>query len=465
MRKQIVIDTDSYKITHWKQFPQDITKMYSYGESRVNSVYPEVCYFGGRMVIKDHFMQKVTQEMIEEGYERSVKTFGTDQYFDRETWTKVKELGFLPIRIRAVPEGSVVPIDNVLFTIESTMPFFAKKMQALESLLMYIWYPTTIATRSMHIKRSLKPIFDKTCENPNTHLLFAVNDFGMRGATGHEAAARGGSAHLIHFAGSDNEPGMTALHDYYGCEDRLKSVWATEHSVETSYGEGEGELEYIRAQLLGAPKDKIVSIVIDGYDSDNFVQNIVAHESVKPLIKERTANLMLRPDSGDPKTNVLKYLDMLGGIFGYHINSKGFKKLSAPIGIIQGDGMDEHSIPNLYGEITHAGWSAENLVTGSGGGLLQVDVNRDTQRFAIKACYSERNGIGYNMKKNPATDHSKRSKSGLLKLHQTTRIFMTLQSSSMTPAEFKGYTDCMETVFDNGELKDESFSNILERCE
>lgn len=145
MRKQIIIDTDSYKITHWKQFPENITKMYSYGESRVNSVYPEVCFFGLRMVIKDHFMQKVTDEMIEEGYERSVKTFGTGEYFDRETWTKVKELGFLPIRIKAVPEGTVVPIDNVLFTIESTMPFFAKKVQALESLLMHVWWKRPLA--------------------------------------------------------------------------------------------------------------------------------------------------------------------------------------------------------------------------------------------------------------------------------------------------------------------------------
>lgn len=302
--------------------------------------------------------------------------------------------------------------------------------------------------------------------DPKTHLLFAVNDFGMRGATGHEAASRGGAGHLIHFAGSDNEPGMTALYDYYGCQDRLKSVWATEHSVETAYGDGEGELDYLRAQLTRAPKDKIISTVMDGYDSDNFVQNVVGNEDIKALIKERTANLMLRPDSGDPKTNVLKYLDMLGGIFGYHINGKGFKKLSAPIGIIQGDGMDEHSIPDLYREVTHAGWSAENLVTGSGGGLLQVDVNRDTQRFAIKASYHETGeGVPHNMKKNPATDHTKKSKSGILKLHQTTRVFMTLQSSMLTPAEFNGYTDSLETVFDNGVLKEETFSNILERCE
>lgn len=464
MKKNIIIDTDSYKVTHHLQYTENLTKLYSYGEPRVGGLYPKICYFGGRMVIKDHFLQKVTTEMIDEAEQRAVDTFGTDKYFNRKTWEKVRDLGYLPIKIMAAPEGTIMNEANVCFTLESTEPWFAKNLNALETVLMHIWYPTTVATRSMYIKNSIKPWFAKSSDVAEYVLPVAVNDFGFRGATGYESAARAGAGHLLHFAGSDNEAAQSALIEYYGGKGRLKSVWATEHSVALTYGPGQGEFDYLNAQLDRCPENMIFSIVIDTYDSDNFVQNVVGSDEIKQKIIARTGRVVLRPDSGDPKINVIKYLDMLGGIFGYSINKKGYKVVNHNVGLIQGDGMDEHSIPELYKEIVKCGWAADNVVTGSGGGLLQAGITRDTSRWAIKPSYGEKDGVGFNMSKSPKTDTTKTSKAGLLKLHPSTNNFRTISSVDMPKHQFDAYVDALETVLENGVFNEEKFENILERA-
>lgn len=469
MRKNIVIDTDSYKVTHWLQRPASIRKLYYYGEPRVGGKYPIICFFGLQMAIEDHLLQKVTSEMIDEGEERAYRIFGTKAYFNRKVWEKVRGLGYLPIRIKAVPEGTKLPIDNVAFTFESTEDWFAPMTGHIEDTLMWSWYPTAVCTRSMRIKDAIKPIFDKTSDIPHLVLPFAVNDFGLRGATCHEAAARAGAAHLIHFAGSDNEPGMTALYDYYRCEGRLKSVWATEHSVATTFGlSPENEKEYILHQLRNSDPSFPVAIVIDSKDSDNFVKNVVGDPEVTQLIKDRVGRVVLRPDSGDPTTNVIKYLDFLGGIFNYGINTKGYKVVNNNVGLIQGDGMDERSIPRLYTEVAKAGWAADNFVTGSGGGLLQEGLTRDTSRWAIKASYGEREVDGklegFNIQKKPATDPTKDSKPGMLKLHPSMGKFSTISSAELSKAQFNGYIDALETVLENGNFYRTTFDKVVERA-
>ena len=464
MRKNIIIDTDAYKLTHHLQYPNNLTKLYSYGESRVGSKYPYVSFFGLQMIIADHFLQKVDNAMIEEAEEEAYLTFGTKDYFNRSVWEKVRDLGYLPITIRAVPEGSKVGINNALFTLESNEPWFAKTMNALEGTLMHTWYPTTISTRAMYIKEGITPAFNKSSDVSEYVLPVAVNDFGYRGATCHEAAARGGAAFLNHFIGSDNMPASRALKDYYGYKGRLASVWATEHSVATSFGlTFENEMEYLRHQLDNSSPDKIISVVIDSKNPDNFIKDVAGSEEMTTKIKNRSGRVVFRPDTGKPLVNVCKYSDMLGAIFGFGINSKGYKVLNNNVGLIQGDGMDEHTIPELYNEYIKTGWAADNIITGSGGGLLQVDANRDTQRFAIKASYSEKDGVPFNIQKDPSSDQTKKSKAGMLKLHKIREEFMTLESSKEDPIMFKAYTDSMQTVFENGVLHSDSFENILER--
>lgn len=465
MRHNIIIDTDSYKRVHWKMVPKGLQKLYGYGEPRVGGKYKHISFFGLQMVLQDHFLAPVTNEMIEEAEWRSVNTFGTDKYFNKEVWVKVKDLGYLPIKIMSAPEGAKIEEGNVCFTLESTQDWFANTVNSLEPLLMHTWYPTAVATRSMLLKEKLKPLFEKSSMNPEVALAFAVNDFGLRGATCHEAAARGGAGHLVHFMGSDNEPAQTALYDYYGCKDRLKSVWATEHSVALSYGlTSLNEKEYFKSQLYNSEPHLIVSAVIDSKDSDNFVQNIVGSAEIVELIKKREGRVMLRPDSGNPFINVVKYLDMLGGIFGYSINQKGYKILNHNVGIIQGDGMDEETIPQLFEEILKIGWSADNIVTGSGGGLLQVDLSRDTNRWAIKPSFEIINGQHINMQKIPKTDPTKASKPGELKLHRTSHGFITMSSAELPEGMFKGYIDALQPVLENGKFTPITFDRVLKNA-
>lgn len=467
MKQNVILKTDAYKLTHWKQYPNNITKLYSYGEPRNGGKYPFLSFFGLSMIIQDHFLESIDNEMIDEAEEESVSAFGTNKYFNREVWKKVRDLGYFPIKIKSVPEGTKLPQGNVAFTIESTASWFATTVNALEDLLMHSWYPTGVATRAMYIKEAIKPYFDKTSEIADLVLPYAVNDFGYRGATSDQSAERAGAAFLTHFIGSDNLPGSRAIKNYYGTKGRLKSVWATEHSVATSYGLSlENEKEYLLAQLEHADPKLIVSVVIDSKDSDNFIQNVVADPIIKEKIKAREGRVVFRPDSGDPKTNIIKYLDILGGIFGYRINScsGGYKVLNDNVGLIQGDGMDEVSIPELYKEVTKVGWSAENFVTGSGGGLLQVDLSRDVSRWAVKASYGERlsNDLGiesFNIQKDPKTDPSKKSKTGMLKLHPSMRHLSTI--SSADHINFNSFIDALETVYENGVFTKQSFESIL----
>jgi nicotinamide phosphoribosyltransferase len=313
----------------------------------------------------------------------------------------------------------------------------------------------------MNIKRAIKPIFEATSDIPHIVLPVAVNDFGLRGGTLYDGAAIGGMAHLVHFRGSDNMPASMLLKDFYNYKGRALSVWATEHSVATSYGPEKGEYEYIKAQL-SVHKDKIKSIVIDSYNADNFVQNIVGSEEIKKLIIEHEGRIVLRPDTGKPLTNVCKYSDILGGIFGFDINSKGYKVIKHNIGLIQGDGMDEKSIPELYREYIKTGWAADNIITGSGGGLLEEGLTRDTNRWAVKASYGEKDGVPFDIRKTPAGDMSKASKGGMLKLHSKGT---TIESSKESKVQFDGYADIMQTVYENGNFYPDNFENIIKRAE
>jgi len=460
MRKNITIDTDAYKITHWLQRPQNITKLYSYGEPRVGGKDKEICFFGLSPAIQEHLLFPVTNEMIEEGIEECISTFGTPAYFNKAVWEKVRDLGYFPIKIMSAPEGMIIGEGNVCFTIESTEPWFANMISHFEDILMWVWYATGVCTRSMNIKRGIRPAFEKSSDIGNLILPVAVNDFGLRGATYHEGAIMGGMAHLVHFVGSDNMPASRMIKDFYNYKGRAKSVWATEHSVATSYGNGRGEYDYVIAQL-SQHTDKIKSIVIDSYDADNFMQNIVGSDEIKRLVIAHEGRIVWRPDTGKPLTNVCKYSDVLGAIFGFDMNSKGYKTIKHNTGLIQGDGMTEETIPELYDEYIKTGWSADNIITGSGGGLLEEGLTRDTQRWAIKASYGEKDDIPFDIRKTPKNDMSKQSKGGKVKLHTP---HTTLESSKETKIMFDAYQNLLIPVYDNGKFYKQNFEDIIERA-
>lgn len=464
MKFNPTIATDAYKVTHWLQRPEGLTKFYSYGEPRLGGQHDKICFFGLQYIIKEYFMRKVTQEDIDRGFKRSKSVFGNEYYFPKHIWEKVKDLGYFPLRIKAVKEGTILGTSNVCFTIESTEEWFADMVSHFEDWLMWNWYSTGVATRAYNIKSNIKKSFDESCDNP--FLQFAVTDFGLRGATFNEGACVGGAAHLIFFDGSDNIPAMDFIEEYYTDDNIGQSVWATEHSVATVWGPDKGEVEYIKAQLQRSAPEAIVSIVIDSYDADNFIKNIVGNPEIKQLIINKPGRVVLRPDSNDPLTNVCRYSEILGNIFGYHINNKGYKVLNHNVGLIQGDGMNERTIPEIYAEYIKTGWAAENFITGSGGGLLEEGLTRDTDRWAVKVSHVEINGQSVNVQKTPKSDLTKSSKAGRLILVENNAgtkksSFSTYSSKDIKPTMFNSYIDSLETVYENGKLmRDQTFSEI-----
>lgn len=455
MKHNSTITTDAYKLTHWLQRPEGISEFMSYGEPRLGGEHNSVCFFGLQYILKEYFLVAVSEKNIADGYKRSLETFGYDHYFPKEIWEKVKDLGYFPIKIKAVKEGSIIPTGNVFFTIESTKPWFSNMISHFEDYLMWCWYSCGVATRVAKIKQDITPLFEKSTENP--YLGFAVNDFGLRGAKFREAASIGGAAHLIFFDGSDNIPAAEFIEEYYNTSNVLKSVWATEHSVATVWGES-NEKEYIKAQLRRSHPNALISVVMDSYNQEGFIPNIVSDPEILTLIRNKPGRVVFRPDSGEPLDNVLVISNQLEKYFGSTLNNKGYKVLNHNVGIIQGDGMDQYSIPNIYEQYIKCGWAAENFVTGSGGGLLDKDLTRDTDRWAIKVCHVVRNGISIPVMKSPTSDMTKSSKAGRLKLIKIGNQYKTVDEA-LYPKE----KDYLEVVFENGFLiRNQTFNEIRE---
>ncbi|MFV0556644.1 MAG: nicotinate phosphoribosyltransferase [Lactovum sp.] len=453
--ENLILTTDAYKLTHWQEYPSELSKLYSYCEAREGGLFDSVVFFGLQMIIHDHLLEAITNDMINEAEEEAAMTFGTRKYFNREVWEKVRDLGYLPIKIKSLPEGTKVKTGTVLFTLESTEAWFATTLNALETVLMHVWYPTTLATNGFYIKQALLKFYEESGNLDN--LPFAVNDFGLRGATSKEAAERGGAAHLLHFQGTDNMVANRAIKEIYDLAGRGLSVWATEHSVATSYGESEGEFDYLNSQLDRSEEESTISIVIDSFDSLNFIDRVVGSKEISEKIKKRSGRVVFRPDSGNPIETPIAVIEHLSKIFGYSINKKGYKVLNHNVGVIQGDGMKRETITELYRTLLALSWSADNIITGSGGGLLQQGFDRDTQRFAIKASYAElEDGSEINVqKKTPG----KLSKSGRFKVVENNK------GEIITVPHTDSAKDLLRTVYENGNYYPDNFSKIIKRAE
>jgi len=411
-----ILAVDSYKLSHAFSYPSNITGMYSYIEARTGGK-DTIIPFGLQMWIEKFLTVPVTMGHIDEA-EKFAKLHG--EPFARDAWEHiVKEYaGYLPVIIRAVPEGTPVPSGHVLVTIECSDAKVFWLSSYLETALQRgFWYPTTIASLDYKIKNEIARFYEISGADKSL-LPFALHDFGGRGVTCAEQAEIGGAAHLVNFMGSDTIEGVRAANFYYREEMAAFSVPATEHSVQCSFSleddKGGGDLEYLRHQIrtFGKPGG-IVSIVIDGYDVYRAAELLCTE--LKQEIINSGAKVVFRPDSGDMLEVVPRILRLQEVAFGSVINSKGYRKINT-VGIIQGDGVDHMSIKTLLGNILAMGYSADNVIFGSGGALLQK-VNRDTFKFAQKAsavCNAEGDWVG--ISKNPVTDTGKRSKQGCVSL-------------------------------------------------
>ncbi len=411
----LICRIDSYKFSHPFAYPTDITieGMTSYGETRIS---PEetIVPFGMQLLLKRFLTKKVTMADIDFAEEFSKAHFGR-KLFAREAWEKVVNEydGKLPLIIRSVPEGTVMSGSQPMYSVTVLDKDLFWMSAGFETLIQRgVWYPTTIATQDYIIKKKIEEFYDLT-DADKALLPFALHDFGGRGVSSGETAEIGGAAHTVSFMGSDTVEGILTANFYYKELMAAFSVYATEHSIECAFGDGkENALRYLRKQLSNAVAGSIVSIVIDGYDVYREAELLCT--VLKQEIIDTKAKVVFRPDSGDMMEIVPRLLDMQADAFGYTENDKGYKQINH-VGVIQGDGVCHDTIVELLTIVTDFGYAADTVIFGSGGALLQK-CNRDTLRFAQKACAILVDGEWIGIAKDPITDHGKKSKEGILTL-------------------------------------------------
>lgn len=449
--------TDSYKVSHFKQYPPGTRRVYSYFESRSGSTYPEVCFFGLRYFLEQYLAgEVVTREKIDAAESLFRQHFGGD-VFHRAGWLRIldKHGGRLPIVIKAVPEGMIVPESNVLMTVENTDDEAYWLTNWLETLLVQVWYPSTVATQSRAMKQVLLRFLRETGD-PKL-IGFKLHDFGFRGVTSPEQAALGGAAHLVSFQGTDTIPGLLLARQFYGCEMAGFSIPAAEHSTITSWGE-ERELDAMRNMLTQYPTG-LVACVSDSFDIFRACSDYWGRE-LKETVLARDGVLVVRPDSGDPPSVVVEVLKRLGEAFGTTTNSLGFKVLHPKVRVIQGDGIDFAMLGKILSAMKDVGWSADNIAFGSGGGLLQK-LNRDTQRFAFKCSSVVVGDQECEVFKRPVTDGGKKSKAGRLRLIRAADGCL----QTVRETEESNSPSLLQTVFENGRVvQNDSFDEIRQRA-
>jgi nicotinamide phosphoribosyltransferase len=409
--------------------------------------------FGLQAFIKEYLLDPITQADIDVADE-ILTAHG--EPFNREGWQYILDThkGYLPLVIRAVPEGTVVPVSNVLATVENTDPECFWLTTYLETaLLRAVWYGTTVATQSYTIKQVIAEYLEKTGDP--ALIDFKLHDFGARGVSSLESAGIGGAAHLVNFMGTDTITGVLFAREYYNAGIAGFSIPAAEHSTITSWGR-DGEVDAYRNMLKQFGREgSILAVVSDSYDVFNAAAKLWGEELRDEVIASG-ATVVIRPDSGDPVAVNRKLIEILGAKFGYTTNAKGFKVLNN-VRLIQGDGVNEMSIRTILGTFMAMGWSADNIAFGMGGALLQI-VNRDTQRFAMKCSSIEINGVWQDVVKDPVTDSGKRSKGGRVKLWTNSGgefASGVTAPTGWTDKGVGGWTEAMQTVYMNGALFNE----------
>lgn len=440
-RNNILLMTDSYKVSHWKQYPAGTTRVFSFLEAR-GGLYPEVTFFGLAYIVKKYLSGVVvTQEKIDEAAAFFKAHFGSEALFNREGWEYIARWhgGRLPVVIRAIPEGTTVPVGNVLMTIENTDPNVPWLVNYLETLLVQVWYPTTVCTQSRSMKRILGASMLATGADMSG-LPFKLHDFGYRGSTSVESAGIGGCAHLVNFMGTDTMAALQVAYEYYDEPMAGFSIPAAEHSTITSWGRDREADAY--ANMLEQYPTGLVAVVSDSYDIYNAVANLWGGV-LKDRVMLREGVVIIRPDSGNPPDVIAILLGMLAEKFGYSLTAKGFKVLNPKVRLIQGDGIDRDMLAAVLARMMSERWSIDNIAFGSGGGLLQK-VNRDTCRFVMKCSAIEVKGVWLDVMKSPIGDVGKRSKPGRL-------ILCDDGTGDYTTAVEGAGRNLLDIVFENGE--------------
>jgi len=405
---------------------------------------------GLQYIVKSNFAGKVfTPEDIEEAAKFASEHFsGNPKCFHYEGWKRLyaKHAGVLPLRIKAVKEGSVVAAQNAIVTIENTDSEFYWLTNWAETVLLQVWYPVTVATLSRAIKQIIGEALARTGDP--SQLSFKLHDFGFRGVSSRESAAIGGAAHLFNFLGTDNLAAIELLQQYYRADMAGFSIPASEHSTITAWGKDREVDAY--GNVLDNVPEGIVACVSDSYDIYKAVRDLWGGK-LRDRVMHRNGTLVIRPDSGEAVAVLEKIFNIAAEKFGFEVNRKGWKVLAPQVRFIQGDGVNFHTIQNMISQLTRRGWSMDNWSFGMGGALLQ-QLNRDTLRFALKCSAIDINGEWHDVYKQPVTDPGKDSRAGRFALLKQGNEFVTVKQE---PGRSIEGVDQLELVLEDGVLRRE----------
>jgi nicotinamide phosphoribosyltransferase len=479
--------TDGYKVDHRTQYPKGTELVYSNWtprKSRIDGV-DKVVFFGLQYFIKKYlqeefdknFFQKPKEEVLKK-YRRRISAYLGADAITYEHIEALYDLGYMPVEIKALPEGMLVPMRMPMFTIKNTLPDFFWVTNFLETVLScVIWMPCTSATISLQYRK----ILDRYAEQTGGDKAFVdwqAHDFSFRGMAGLEAAMMSGAGHLLNFTGTDTIPAIDFLEDYYGADSDKElvggTVPATEHSV-MCMGMEDTEINTFRRLINDVYKTGIVSIVSDTWD---FWKVITVYlQELKNEILTRDGKVVIRPDSGDPVKIICGdpnaepgtpefkgAVECLWETFGGTMTSKGYKMLDDHIGLIYGDSITLERCEAICRQLEAKGFASTNVVFGIGSYTYQY-VTRDTFGFAMKATYGEVNGEGRAIFKNPKTDDgTKISAKGLIRLDGN-KLEVTTMTDEVTMEEEAG--GMLEVVYRDGEIlkevKLEEIRSLLRR--
>lgn len=458
MRKNIIRMADAYKYGHKEQLPITEGYMHSYVEGRIGGRFDEAIVFGLQAFIKEYLSEPFNQQDIDE-MDMIITSMGLD--FNRKDWELIlKDYGGrLPIEIRSLPEGSVVPAGVPQAFITNTDPRFPWLPAFMETaILRACWYPSTVASTSYDIKKELLRYAEETVGSTE-FVDFQLHDFGARGVSSEESAQLGGMGHLLVFKGTDTVTAIPAAMEYYYATLPVGfSVPASEHSTMIAWGqEDEFKAYQNMVDQFGKP-GSIVSVVSDSYD---IYKASTYWFSKYDEIKNIGCKVVIRPDSGDPVitlTNILRIAgDMLKDVI--VINEKGYKELPPEFGILWGDGIDRAAISRILSALKGQGWASSNMVFGMGGGLLQR-ADRDVVNYACKSSHIASADRTYikDISKTPMGDQTKKSKAGLFDVIEKDGTFVV--------TEHKQYNSAAKTVFRDGvEIGYNSWNEVVDRVQ
>ena len=486
MSKEAILLTDGYKLDHRRQYPKGTERVYANWTPRSCAHYPEAeegtVVFGLQYLIKKYLIDDINENFFKQPKEKVVDAFthrvntflGPDNQVGVEHVAALHDLGYLPLRIKALPEGSICPIRVPAVTVINTKDEFFWLTNYFETLISTtLWLPMTSATSARLYKKELKRHAKKTGFDNQPGLDFLCHDFSMRGMAGVEAAVMSGMAHLTSFTGSETIPAIYGLEKYYGAnaangEVIAGTVPATEHSVMCAGGKAD-ELDTFKRLITEVYPQGFVSIVSDTWDFWQVMTNYLP--KLKNVIEARDGRLVIRPDSGDPVHIICGYkyddyenfqgeamhstseqkgaYEILWDIFGGTINEAGYKVLNPKVGLIYGDSITLERQKEIYRRLEEKGFAATNLVLGIGSFTYQFK-SRDSLGFAMKATWCQVNGEGREIFKDPKTDNGvKKSLKGLICVEKDANgQFIAVDQVSAD----KENTGELKTVFEDGKL-------------